>query len=119
MKNRFLEHLNEKKEALEKNIHNLGRKSEDKKLSAIFHNKKRKTHFKILESINDKEKIKNSRLNYNKLISKNIEKNQKNLNNPEEYFKGFFNDIISHSKSSKTLKNFSIKKKKTLQHNIE
>ena len=24
----------------------------------------------------------------------NIEKNQQNLNNPEEYFEGFFNDII-------------------------
>ena len=37
---------------------------------------------------------KNTKLSYNKLISKNIEKNKKNLNNPEEYFEGFFNDII-------------------------
>ena len=104
LKNKLLEHLNDKNETPEKKINNIGRKSEDKKFLSSFHNKKRKTHFKIFESISDKEKIKNSRLNYNKLISKNIEKNQKNLNNPEEYFKGFFNDIISHSKSSKTLK---------------
>ncbi len=39
---------------------------------------------------------KNAKLNYDKLISKNIEKNQKNLNNPEEYFERFFNDIIFH-----------------------
>ena len=30
------------------------------------------------------------KVNYDQLISKNIEKNQKNLNNPEEYFEGFF-----------------------------
>ena len=40
----------------------------------------------------------NNEVNYDKLISKNIEKNQQNLNNPEEYFEGFFNDIISKKK---------------------
>ena len=46
-----------------------------------------------IEEKSEKEN-KNVKLNYNKLISKNIEENQQNLNNPEEYFEGFFNDII-------------------------
>ena len=46
-----------------------------------------------IEEKNEKEN-KIIKVNYNKLISKNIEKNQQNLNNPEEYFEGFFNDII-------------------------
>ena len=66
------------------------------------------------------EKIKNTKMNYNKLISKNIEKNQKNLNNPEEYFKGFFNEIITHDKNNNALLNNNpIKKKKIPQNNIE
>ena len=45
------------------------------------------------------EKVqKNSEINYVRLISKNIENNQQNLNNPEEYFQGFFKDIISKKK---------------------
>ena len=46
-----------------------------------------------LDEKSEKEN-KNSKMNYNKIISKNIEKNQQNLNNPEVYFEGFFNDII-------------------------
>ena len=46
-----------------------------------------------IEEKSEKES-KNTKMNYNKIISKNIEKNQQNLNNPEEYFEGFFNDII-------------------------
>ena len=42
-------------------------------------------------------------MNYNRLISKNIEKNQQNLNNPEEYFEGFFNDIIFNTNQDKNL----------------
>ena len=55
-------------------------------------------------------------MNYDKLISKNIEKNQQNLNNPEEYFEGFFNDIIfkkNQNKSNKISDNGNIKGKKT------
>ena len=33
--------------------------------------------------------------NYERQITKNIEKNKQNLNNPEEYFTGFFNNILS------------------------
>ena len=45
------------------------------------------------------------KMNYNKLISKNIEKNQLNLNNPEEYFEGFFNDIIFNKNQDKNIWN--------------
>ena len=56
--------------------------------------------------------IKNTQLNYDKIISKN---NQKNLNNPEEYFEGFFNDIIFNTKNNNLLNKVDIKKKKTFQ----
>ena len=71
----------------------------------IIHNKD-----EIIES-----EIKNTQLNYDKIISKNIEKNQKNLNNPEEYFEGFFNDIIFNTKNNNLLNKVDIKKKKTFQ----
>ena len=118
LSNRLLEHLNIKNEKSDKKINTIGRKSEDKKFLSLIHNKKRKTYFKNFESI-DKEKIKSSKMNYNKLISKNIEKNQKNLNNPEEYFKGFFNEIISHDKNNILLNKVPVKKKKTPPNNIE
>ena len=54
-------------------------------------------HKKKLASIQDDKEIKNENINYEKLISKNIENNKKNLNNPEMYFEGFFNDIIFKS----------------------
>ena len=50
-----------------------------------------KTNYSNFEEKSEKE---NSKLNFNEVIAKNIEKNQQNLNNPEEYFEGFFNDII-------------------------
>ena len=63
--------------------------------------------------------IKNSKLNYNKLISKNIEKNQKNLNNPQEYFEGFFNDIIFNKNHDSDLwPNEKIKKINFLDNKI-
>jgi len=56
--------------------------------------KKRKDNNpQIPEEKSDRE-YNSNKMNYDKLISKNIEKNQQNLNNPEEYFQGFFNDII-------------------------
>ena len=43
-----------------------------------------------------KVKEKNTKLSlFEEQISKNIEKNQQNLNNPEEYFNGFFNNLLS------------------------
>ena len=118
LSNHLLEHLNIKNEKSDKKINTIGRKSEDKKFLSSIHNKKRKIFFKNFESI-DKDKIKSSKMNYNKLISKNIEKNQKNLNNPEEYFKGFFNEIISHDKNNILLNKVPVKKKKTPPNNIE
>ena len=56
--------------------------------------------FSAIKSENEDYDIKS---NYEKLISKNIEKNQKNLNNPEEYFEGFFNDIIFKSNKNKSM----------------
>ena len=56
--------------------------------------------FSTIKSENEDYDIKS---NYEKLISKNIEKNQKNLNNPEEYFEGFFNDIIFKSTKNKSM----------------
>ena len=47
----------------------------------------------ILPVVNNEKNV-NEKINYGKLISKNIENNQKNLNNPESYFEGFFKDII-------------------------
>ena len=57
-----------------------------------------------------------TKMNYNQLISQNIEKNQQNLNNPEEYFLGFFNNIIfNNTKANNILSDNTIKKKKTIQ----
>ena len=44
-------------------------------------------------------------LNLQDKISLNIEKNKQNLNNPEEYFSGFFNDILLRKKTMKNIKN--------------
>ena len=74
--------------------------------------KKRKEN--IVEEKHEKEQ-KNTKMNYGKLISQNIEKNQQNLNNPEEYFEGFFNDIIFNKKKSNKIKpEIKIKKRSTL-----
>ena len=51
---------------------------------------------KIPGKLRDKSKKLN---NYEDIISKNIEENKQNLNNPEEYFSGFFNNILSKKKS--------------------
>ena len=68
------------------------------------------------EKIEKETKI--SKMNYNRLISKNIEKNQQNLNNPVEYFEGFFNDIIFNKKCNNLIDNGNedIKKKKTIRN---
>ena len=61
-----------------------------------FIRKKTMKKWKDNNTIEEKSEKENKiiKVDYNKLISKNIEKNQQNLNNPEEYFEGFFNDII-------------------------
>ena len=63
-----------------------------------------KTSYSKMKIINrtknyGKFRDKNKRSNgYQDIISKNIEKNKQNLNNPEEYFSGFFNNILSKKK---------------------
>ena len=49
------------------------------------------------------------KLNIEEQISENIEKNKQNLNNPEEYFCGFFNDILQ---KKKTMRNSRMNKEK-------
>ena len=62
---------------------------------------------------------KNTKMNYNKLISKNIETNQKNLNNPAEYFARFFNNIINNRNmgNNNLFPEEEIKKRKTFHRN--
>ena len=71
------------------------------KINRIKTMKKRNAiDFSAIHSENDDYDAKS---NYEKLISKNIEKNQQNLNNPEEYFEGFFNDIIFKCNKNKSM----------------
>ena len=108
-----LEKSNKKKIHIKKHQSN---KEKDK----TFYNKinKFKTKRKGKENINEEKserEIKNTEMDYGKLISKNIEKNQQNLNNPEEYFEGFFNDIIFKKHQSNKIKpEVKIKKRSTL-----
>jgi hypothetical protein len=44
-------------------------------------------------------------------ISKNIEKNKQNLNNPEEYFCGFFNDILQRRKTMRNSRMYKDQKR--------
>ena len=65
---------------------------------------------------NNEKKSDGIKINYNKIISKNIEKNQQNLNNPEIYFEGFFNDIIfKKNQGNNLMVEKEIKKRKTFQ----
>ena len=58
----------------------------------------------------------NKKMNYERLISKNIEKNQQNLNNPQQYFEGFFKDIyLKINQNNNKLEETGIKKRKTFQ----
>ena len=76
-----------------------------------------KKNWNIKYEKNEKE-IKNEKMNYNKLISKNIEKNQKNLNNPSEYYARFFNNIIFSKNNRNNLSpDDEIKKRKTFNRN--
>ena len=62
--------------------------------------KKRKEN-NITPTEDKSEREHSNKFKYDILISKNIEKNQQNLNNHEEYFEGFFNDIILKRKLNK------------------
>ena len=49
-------------------------------------------------SVKFKDKFKKLN-NYEEQISKNIENNQQKLNNPEEYYSGFFSQILTKNQS--------------------
>ena len=77
--------------------------------------KKKNVNVSLSEEKNEKTPT-NKKMNYERLISKNIEKNQQNLNNPQEYFEGFFKDIcLRINKNNDKLENTGIKKRKTFQ----
>ena len=66
------------------------------------------TFYSKIQRINGKRPAKNKdkkkeidKDNYEDQISQNIEKNKQNLNNPEEYFSGFFNNILSKKNVNK------------------
>ena len=98
-------------------IHKFNSTIEDKENTSFKRKEKEKRHFssnnvsdgentfysrmKIINrsKITGKLRDKNKKLNnYQDIISKNIEENKQNLNNPEEYFSGFFNNILSKKK---------------------
>ena len=91
--------------------------STDEKEKTFYNKINRKKTIKKRRTIEEKpdNEENNDEVNFDKLISKNIENNQQNLNNPEEYFEGFFNDIISKKKQgNKITGEKGVKKKITL-----
>ena len=54
-----------------------------------------KTIKKNKKSYKSKEKNESDKYNYEERISQNIEKNKQNLNNPQEYFTGFFSKLLT------------------------
>ena len=109
--------LTKKKQAKKENTKNEKDKTFFNKINTMKTLKKRKEPNPIPpEEKSDREY--NNKMNYDKLISKNIEKNQQNLNNPEEYFQGFFNDIIlkkNIKKSNNIPEERGLKKKKSFK----
>ena len=72
--------------------------------------------FRKVQKNKEREKDKEAstigkKLNLKERISQNIEKNQQNLNNPEEYFSGFFKNILIKKKTQKNLRAFNNQKK--------
>jgi hypothetical protein len=77
--------------------------------------------FRKVQKIKEREKDKEAstigkKLNLQERISQNIEKNKQNLNNPEEYFSGFFKNILIKKKTQKNLRAFN-NQKKTMNKN--
>ena len=77
--------------------------------------------FRKVQKIKEREKDKEAstigkKLNLQERISQNIEKNKQNLNNPEEYFSGFFKNILIKKKTQKNLRVFN-NQKKTMNKN--
>ena len=112
---RFFSVINKKRNSIKKRQ---GRRHETER-DQTFYNQiirkrtMRKRRTSTVAEKPDKEQ-KNYKMDYIRLISKNIEENQQNLNNPEEYFQGFFKDIISKNKQSSNKPEGRIRKKSTL-----
>ena len=56
------------------------------------------------------------KLNLEERISQNIEKNKQNLNNPEEYFSGFFKNLLINKKTQKNQKTVNKDQKKASKY---
>ena len=115
---RFISVINKKNSIKKKS----GRKHvSNREPEKTFYNQiKRKKTFKKRRTVEEKSEIElkdNNNMNYDKLISKNIEDNQQNLNNPEEYFQGFFKDIISKKKQgNNTRSEEKLKRRSTVEY---
>ena len=115
---RFISVINKKNSIKKKS----GRKHvSNREPEKTFYNQiKRKKTLKKRRTVEEKSEIElkdNNNMNYDKLISKNIEDNQQNLNNPEEYFQGFFKDIISKKKQgNNTRSEEKLKRRSTVEY---
>ena len=95
-------------------------KKHDDSSEKTFYNKiktfKKRNAIDFSSARSDGEEF-NNKVNFDQLISNNILKNQQNLNNPQEYFEGFFNDIIFKKNKNKSRLDDedNIKNKKTFR----
>jgi hypothetical protein len=92
------------------NINTVSEFGDDKEKNFYHHVKT----FRI--GLKNKEKEKEAspvakKLNLEERISINIEKNKQNLNNPEEYFSGFFKNLLISKKTQKNIKTLKEYKK--------
>ncbi len=75
---------------------------------------------KNLNDINNKSFIANpKKITLMDQISQNIQKNKQNLNNPEEYFSGFFSNILQRKKTISKKPQKSAKKATSSNFNIK
>ena len=110
--------INKKRNSIKKRQ---GRRHESnrEKEKTFYNQLVRNRSLKKKRTIEDKpeKEQKNNKMNYGKLISENIEKNQQNLNNPEEYFQGFFKNIISKRKQGNNVKSEEkLKRRSTVEY---
>ena len=98
------ENFSYKKKIKKSILSNTISEGEDDKEKNFF--KRGKTFRKNIK-IKDKDKELSQierKLNLEERISHNIEKNKQNLNNPEEYFSGFFKNILQRKNTRKNIK---------------
>ena len=105
--------ISQDKKTLKKmSIHNAISESEDEnnnfynRVKTFRNGPKVKNREKDREKEREKSQI-SKKLNLEERISQNIENNKQNLNNPEEYFSGFFKNILSKKNTKKNFKLFN------------